>query len=88
MKKIINYVKESYYELVNKVSWPTLQEVTSSSVVVLTASVIIALVILAMDMAFQVQLDATHLFSLSASLTPQKCSEYGSRVQMVLPSCD
>lgn len=52
MKKIINCVKESYYELVNKVSWPTLQEVTSSSVVVLTASVIIALVILAMDMAF------------------------------------
>ena len=55
MKKIINYVKESYYELVNKVSWPTLQEVTSSSVVVLTASVIIALVILAMDMAFGAQ---------------------------------
>ena len=52
MKKIINYVKESYYELVNKVSWPTLQEVTSSSVVVLTASVIIALVILVMDLAF------------------------------------
>ncbi len=52
MNKIINYVKESYYELVNKVSWPTLQEVTSSSVVVLTASVIIALVILVMDLAF------------------------------------
>jgi preprotein translocase subunit SecE len=55
MKRIINYVKESYYELVNKVSWPTLQEVTNSSVVVLTASVIIALVILAMDMAFGAQ---------------------------------
>ena len=55
MKKIINYVKESYYELVNKVSWPTLQEVTSSSVVVLTASVIIALVILVMDLAFGAQ---------------------------------
>jgi preprotein translocase subunit SecE len=55
MNKIITYVKESYYELVNKVSWPTLQEVTNSSVVVLTASVIIALVILAMDMAFGAQ---------------------------------
>ncbi len=52
MKKIINYVKESYYELVNKVSWPTRQEVTSSSVVVLSASVIIALVILVMDLLF------------------------------------
>ena len=52
MNKIINYVKESYSELVNKVSWPTRQEVTSSSVVVLSASVIIALVILVMDLAF------------------------------------
>lgn len=52
MKKIVNYVKESYAELVNKVSWPTRQEVTSSSVVVLSASVIIALVILVMDLAF------------------------------------
>ena len=52
MNKIINYIKESYNELVNKVSWPTLQQVTSSSVVVLSASVIIALVILVMDLAF------------------------------------
>lgn len=52
MNKIINYVKESYNELVNKVSWPTRSQVTSSSVVVLSASVIIALVILVMDLAF------------------------------------
>ena len=52
MKKLINYVKESYNELVNKVSWPTRAQVTSSSVVVLSASVIIALVILVMDLAF------------------------------------
>ena len=52
MKKIINYIKESYAELVNKVSWPTRQEVTNSSVVVLSASVIIALVILVMDLIF------------------------------------
>ena len=51
-QKLSNYVKESYYELVNKVSWPTRQEVISSSVVVLSASVIIALVILVMDLAF------------------------------------
>jgi len=51
-QKISNYVKDSYYELVNKVSWPTLQEVTNSSVIVLTASVIIAIVILIMDLAF------------------------------------
>ena len=52
MKKIINYIKESYSELVNKVSWPTRTEVVNSSVVVLSASVIIAIVILAMDLLF------------------------------------
>ncbi len=52
MNKLINYIKESYSELVNKVSWPTRAEVTSSSVVVLSASVIIAIVILLMDMLF------------------------------------
>ena len=51
-QKLSNSVKESYSELVNKVSWPTRKEVTSSSVVVLSASVIIALVILVMDVAF------------------------------------
>lgn len=51
-QKLTNSVKESYSELVNKVSWPSRQEVTSSSVVVLSASVIIALVILVMDVAF------------------------------------
>jgi preprotein translocase subunit SecE len=52
MNKLINYIKESYSELVNKVSWPTRAEVTSSSVVVLSASVIIAIVILLMDLLF------------------------------------
>ncbi len=52
MSKLTDYIKESYSELVNKVSWPTRKEVTSSSVVVLSASVIIAIVILLMDMLF------------------------------------
>ena len=52
MSKFTNYIKASYNELVTKVSWPTRSEVTSSSVVVLSASVIIAIVILLMDMFF------------------------------------
>jgi preprotein translocase subunit SecE len=52
MSKFTNYIKASYNELVTKVSWPTRSEVTSSSVVVLSASVIIAIVILLMDMLF------------------------------------
>ena len=43
-KKITNYCKESYDELVHKVSWPTRSELSSSAVVVLYASLLIALV--------------------------------------------
>ena len=51
--KITNYCKESYDELVHKVSWPTRSELSSSAVVVLTASLLIALVDFLMDSAFQ-----------------------------------
>jgi len=53
MKKIINYFKESYTELVHKTSWPTRKELTSSSIVVLIATVIFALVVWAMDFTFE-----------------------------------
>ncbi|MDR1369962.1 MAG: preprotein translocase subunit SecE [Dysgonamonadaceae bacterium] len=53
MKKIINYIKEAYSELVYKVSWPTRQELTSSTVVVMTASLIMAAVIFLIDFGFE-----------------------------------
>ena len=53
MKKVIAYIKESYDELVHKVSWPTRSELSSSAVVVLYASLLIALVVFLMDSAFQ-----------------------------------
>ena len=43
--KLINYFKESYNELVHKTSWPTRRELTNSAVVVLIASLLIALVV-------------------------------------------
>ena len=53
MKKIVAYFKETYDELVHKVSWPTYSELTNSAVVVLSASLLIALVVFAMDFVFQ-----------------------------------
>ena len=53
MNKIINYIKESYNELVHKVSWPTQQELTSSTVVVMTASLLMAIVLFAIDFSFK-----------------------------------
>ena len=52
-KKIANSFKESYNELAHKVTWPTSKELSSSAVVVLTASLLIALVVFLMDSAFQ-----------------------------------
>jgi len=46
-------LRESYNELVHKVSWPTRSELTSSAVVVLIASIILALIVLVMDTAFK-----------------------------------
>jgi len=51
--KIINYIKESYTELVQKVSWPSRTELTNSAVVVLIASIILALVVWLMDVSFE-----------------------------------
>lgn len=51
--KVKTYFKEAYDELVHKVSWPTWIELQSSAIVVLVASLIIALVVLIMDASFR-----------------------------------
>ena len=52
-KKIGNYCKVCYDELVHKTTWPSLPELTHSAVVVLSASVVVALVVFAMDSFFR-----------------------------------
>jgi preprotein translocase subunit SecE len=51
--KLVTYFKESYDELMHKVSWPTWSELQGSAIVVSVASLIIALVVFAMDEAFR-----------------------------------
>ncbi len=50
--RIVNYTKEAYTELVQKVSWPTWGELQNSAIVVMVASLLFAFVVLAMDMVF------------------------------------
>lgn len=52
MKKVVNYIKDSYNELVYKVSWPSRAELTSSAVIVMIASIIMALIVWGIDSAF------------------------------------
>ena len=53
MNKINTYFKESYVELVEKVSWPSWKDLQSSAIVVFIATFIIAILIAMMDGAFK-----------------------------------
>ncbi|MBO4840563.1 MAG: preprotein translocase subunit SecE [Bacteroidaceae bacterium] len=53
LEGIKTYCKDSYEELVHKTTWPTRSELMNSAVVVLTASLCIALVVFVMDWFFQ-----------------------------------
>ena len=55
--KIKLYLQEAFNELIHKVSWPTWSELQSSALVVMVASLIIALIIFAMDYSFQNLMD-------------------------------
>ena len=52
-EKKMGYIKDSYKELVEKVSWPSFSSLQSSTLVVMVASLIFALIVLAMDMSFE-----------------------------------
>lgn len=51
--RIQNYFKEVYTELVVKTSWPTWAELQSSAIIVMVASLIIAILIFGMDYSFE-----------------------------------
>ena len=51
--KIVENLKASYNELVHKTSWPTTKELANSSVLVLIASLVLALVVWVMDVCFE-----------------------------------
>lgn len=51
MNKFVDFIKASYDELLNKVTWPTWKELQSNSVIVIIASFVIAFLVLIMDKA-------------------------------------
>ena len=62
MRKFINYCKESYVELTQKVSWPSWAKLQSSAWLVLIATIILAAALFVIDYAFQ------HLMTLIYTL--------------------
>jgi len=57
MEKMTLYIKESYYELVNKVTWPSWASLQSSTILVLIASLIFAAAVFIMDLISKQTLD-------------------------------
>jgi preprotein translocase subunit SecE len=49
----MGYIKDSYKELVEKVTWPSFSSLQSSALLVMIASLIFALVVLVMDFSFE-----------------------------------
>jgi len=49
MNKIATYFKESYRELLEKVTWPTWQQLQQSTMIVLAATLVITAIIALMD---------------------------------------
>lgn len=58
--KFIEYVRNSYLELVQKVSWPTWSQLQNSAIVVIIASLLFAVVILGMDITFETIMKAVY----------------------------
>ena len=57
MATVVQFIKESYEEMTQKVTWPTWGGLQSSAILVLVASLIIALVVFAMDKGSTLVLD-------------------------------
>jgi preprotein translocase subunit SecE len=53
MNKVTTYFRESYKELMEKVTWPTWTQLQQSTVIVLSATVIITAIVWAMDLIAQ-----------------------------------
>lgn len=53
MSKITSYIKDSYVELTQKVSWPNWSSLQGSAILVMIASLILAVVIMVIDLCFK-----------------------------------
>ena len=58
----MGYIKNSYKELVEKVSWPSFASLQSSAIIVMVASVIFALIVIAMDTTFETAMQGVYKF--------------------------
>ena len=58
----MGYIKDSYKELVEKVRWPSFAQLQSSTIVVMVASLIFAMIVLVMDVSFETIMQGIYKF--------------------------
>ena len=58
----MGYIKDSYKELVEKVTWPSFAQLQSSTIVVMVASLIFAMIVLVMDVSFETVMQGIYRF--------------------------
>ena len=61
MRKFINYLKESFVELTKKTTWPAWPKLQSSALLVMVTTVILALALWVIDLAFQKVMTAIYM---------------------------
>ncbi|MBP3614242.1 MAG: preprotein translocase subunit SecE [Bacteroidaceae bacterium] len=62
LTRFINYCKDSYNELVHKTTWPTMKQMQSQAVLVLSSSLIIALAVFGVDLAVEAVMNFIYSF--------------------------
>jgi preprotein translocase subunit SecE len=65
MESIKTYIVGAYEELMHKVTWPSWAELQSSGIIVFTASAIIGVLVLVMDLASKNVTDIIYKFLMS-----------------------
>lgn len=62
MNKVTTYFRESYRELLEKVSWPTWAQLQQSTIIVLVATLVITGIVWVMDLVAQSGLKLIYSF--------------------------
>jgi preprotein translocase subunit SecE len=62
MNKVSAYFRDSYRELLEKVTWPTWQQLQQSTMIVLIATLIITAIVWVMDLGIASALQAFYSF--------------------------
>ncbi len=62
LTRFINYCKDSYNELVHKTTWPTMKQMQSQALLVLSSSLIIALAVFGVDLAVEAVMNFIYSF--------------------------